>query len=111
MPSSRTPLRAGFARRIILLASLVLGPSVWGLCQGQEGVDVSFALQSSSVTLHEPVGITRQGPFVVVIKDIATRGLGRVASVEGVETVVSRLSPEDRRLEPEIRQEMARSDN
>jgi len=51
----RQPARAGFGRRVVLLASLFLGPSVCGLCQGQKGVDVSFALQSSSVTLHEPV--------------------------------------------------------
>jgi hypothetical protein len=47
--------------------------------------------------------LTRQGPFVVVTKYIALQGLGRVARVQSVETVVSRLSPEDRKLEPEIR--------
>ena len=57
MFSVGTDLRARFARRIILISSLVLGLSVWGLCQGQQGVDVSFALQNSSVTLHEPVVI------------------------------------------------------
>jgi hypothetical protein len=261
MSNVGTHLRASFARRTILLASLVLGPSVWGLCQGQEGVDVSLALQSSSVTLHEPVVVnlsihndlaeeasidlgydregnfefsivqpdgstirpphlarrngmsslsqlqlqpgetywhrlllnkwypfskagnyrvvltlttavgknsgvptkaefsqqltlevgerdekrlesvcerltraamqtnaetaldaakslsyvedvvaipylsrlTRQGPFVVVTRNIALLGLGRVGRVQSVETVVSRLSPEDRKLEPEIR--------
>jgi hypothetical protein len=53
--------------------------------------------------------LTREGASVVVTKDIALRGLGRVASVLGVETVVSRLSPEDRKLEPEIRAEVALS--
>lgn len=47
--------------------------------------------------------LTRQGPFVVVTKDIALGGLGRVARALSVETVVLRLSPEDRKLEPEIR--------
>lgn len=49
--------------------------------------------------------LTRQGPFVAVARGIALHGLARIARVEGVENVVSRLSPEDRKLEPEIKAE------
>ena len=42
-------------RYVVLSASFVLGMSVCGMCEGPRGVTISFALQNSSVTLHEPV--------------------------------------------------------
>lgn len=52
--------------------------------------------------------LTRHGPYAVVTKNVALQGLGRIAHSEGVEAVISRLTPEDRKWEAEIKAWAAR---
>ena len=58
MFSARTRLPVSFSVSAFLVTALILGWPMNGPCQGQGGVAVSFALQSPSLTLHEPVVVS-----------------------------------------------------
>jgi hypothetical protein len=46
--------------------------------------------------------LTKEGSFKVYTRNIALEGLGRIARSEGLDAVISRLSPADSKWEPEI---------
>ena len=50
--------------------------------------------------------LTREGAFVAVTKQMALQGLARLADAEGLDSVVARLSPEDRKLAPVIKSDI-----
>ena len=74
------------------------------LTNAETVLDAAHALSYVEDVVAVPylVRLTKQGPFKVVTTNIALEGLGRIARSEGLEAVTSRLSPEDRKWEPEI---------
>jgi hypothetical protein len=119
--NSGVPAKAEFSQQLTLVVGERDEKRLEELCEGlaraammtnaETALDAAKSLSyvEDVVAIPYLARLTREGASVVVTKDIALRGLGRVASVLGVETVVSRLSPEDRKLEPEIRAEVALS--
>jgi hypothetical protein len=69
------------------------------------GAAHSLSYVEDVVAVPYLVRLTKQGPFKVVTKNIALEGLGRIARSEGLDAVMSRLSPEDQKWEAVIKAE------
>jgi hypothetical protein len=103
-------------RRLVLTVHPRDAHELEGVCEGlaqsatSENAEAALEAASALSSVRDLVAVpylqrlTREGPFLVVVRPKAINGLARIAAAAGVENVASRLRPPDPELERLIRQ-------